>query len=78
VFRDLVALAFLILPCSIFLLVIYMWAIGITSSVTQFVKPPPPYLFSDTAVALLYFGPVLDVFSVEVCGHFFNDWLLRG
>ena len=51
-----------------------MWAIGITTSVTQFVKPPP-YLFSDTATALLYLAPMIGVLCAEVWGHFFNDWL---
>ncbi len=77
VFKDLMALGVLphlVLPSAIFLLVIYMWAIGITTSVTQFVKPPP-YLFSDTAAALLYFGPMVGVLCAEVWGHFFNDWL---
>jgi MFS family permease len=77
VFEDLIALSYLphlILPCSIFLLVIYMWAIGITTSVTQFAKPPP-YLLTDTAVALLYFAPMIGVLTAEVWGHFLNDWL---
>ena len=84
-------LPYLILPCkfsppstnelvkliqvgSIFLLVVYLWAIGITTSVTQFIKPPP-YLFSDTAAALLFLAPMIGVLCAEAWGHFFNDWL---
>lgn len=49
-----------------------MWAIGIPTSVTQFVKPPP-YLFSDTATSLLYLVPMLNVIIAELWGHVFND-----
>lgn len=75
--KDLIAISYLphlIVPCSIFLLVLYMWAIGITTSVTQFVKPPP-YLFNDTATSLLYLAPMLGVIIAEFWGHVFNDWL---
>ena len=41
-----------------------MWAIGITTSATQFGKPPP-YLFSDTATSLLYLAPMLGVVIAE-------------
>ena len=53
---------------------ITMWTIGIVSTSTQFVKPPP-YLFSDTAVALLYFAPMIGTVLAEVWGHWFNDFL---
>jgi hypothetical protein len=59
---------------SIFLLIVYMWAIGITTSVTQFVKPPP-YLFSDNAVSLLFLAPMAGVLIGELWGHVFNDFL---
>jgi hypothetical protein len=51
-----------------------MWTIGIVSTITQFVKPPP-YLFSDTAVALLYFAPMIGTVLAELWGHWFNDFL---
>ena len=51
-----------------------MWTIGIVSTITQLVKPPP-YLFSDTAVALLYFAPMIGTVLAEVWGHWFNDFI---
>jgi hypothetical protein len=51
-----------------------MWTIGIVSTITQFVKPPP-YLFSDTDVALLYFAPMIGTVLAELWGHWFNDYL---
>lgn len=51
-----------------------MWTIGIVSTSTQLVKPPP-YLFSDTAVALLYFAPMIGTVIAEFFGHWFNDFL---
>jgi MFS family permease len=53
-----------------------MWTIGIVSTSTQFVKPPP-YLFSDTAVALLYFAPMIGTVLAELWGHWFNDFLCK-
>ena len=38
---------------------------------------PPPYLFSDTAVALMYLAPMTGVLLAEIWGHWFNDWLCR-
>lgn len=51
-----------------------MWTIGIVSTITQFVKPPP-YLFSNTDVALLYLAPMIGTVLAELFGHFFNDYL---
>jgi hypothetical protein len=41
---------------------------------TQFVKPPP-YLFSNTAVALLFFAPMIGTVLAEIWGHWFNDYI---
>ncbi|KAL9108715.1 MAG: hypothetical protein Q9227_006511 [Pyrenula ochraceoflavens] len=57
-----------------FLSWVYMFAIGITTSATQILKPPP-YLFSDTAVALFFFAPALGIVTGELWGHFVNDFL---
>lgn len=62
------------LLAGIFIMVNTMWTIGITTTVTQFVRPPP-YLFSSTATALLYLAPMIGSVSGEFFGHFFNDWL---
>ncbi|KAF2397897.1 MFS general substrate transporter [Trichodelitschia bisporula] len=76
VFKDLAAMAWLpnIVVPAIWLFIVFIWAIGITTSVTQFVKPPP-YLFTDTAVCLLFLAPFIGIVLGEIWGHFFNDWL---
>jgi len=51
-----------------------MWTIGIVSTITQFVKPPP-YLFSNTAAALLFLAPMIGTVCAEFWGHWFNDFL---
>lgn len=53
-----------------------MWTIGINTTVTQFVKPPP-YLFSDLQVALLYLAPFIGTVTAELWGHFSNDLVTR-
>lgn len=62
------------IAAGVYIMMTTMWTIGITTTVTQFVKPPP-YLFSDTATALLYLAPMIGSVGGEVFGHFFNDWL---
>jgi MFS family permease len=64
----------LLLPTAVFTSVNFMWAIGIITTITQFVKPPP-YMFSDLATALIYLAPFTGVMVAEVWGHFFNDFL---
>lgn len=51
-----------------------MWTIGIVSVITQLVKPPP-YLFSNTAVSLLFFAPMGGTIVAEIWGHWFNDFI---
>lgn len=53
-----------------------MWTIGIVSTITQFVVPPP-YRFSHTAVALLFFAPMIGTVLAEFWGHWFNDFLCK-
>jgi hypothetical protein len=53
---------------------LFAWAIGIVTSVTQFVRPPP-YLLSDTNASLLYFAPIAGAIVGELWGHWFNDFL---
>ncbi|KAF2396118.1 MFS general substrate transporter [Trichodelitschia bisporula] len=79
VFRDLFGLLlrpYLLLPTFFFVTFITMWTIGLVSTMTQFVKPPP-YLFSDTAVAMLFFAPMIGTLIAEVWGHWFNDFLFE-
>lgn len=51
-----------------------MWTIGIVSTISQFVKPPP-YLFSDTATALIFLAPMAGTILAEFWGHWFNDFV---
>jgi hypothetical protein len=53
-----------------------MWTIGILSTITQFLKPAP-YFFSDSAMALIYFAPVIGAILAQLWGHWFNDVLMR-
>ncbi len=55
-------------------MILFMWAIGIVTSISQFLLAPP-YSFSHTAFALFYLGPMVGAILGEVWGHFFNDWL---
>jgi len=55
-------------------MIITMWTIGIVSTISLFVRPPP-YLFSDTAAALLYLAPMIGTVVAEFWGHWFNDFL---
>lgn len=71
---GLLARPYLLLPTFGFVTWITMWTIGIVSTITQFIKPPP-YLFSDTATALMYFAPMIGTLAAEFWGHWFNDFL---
>lgn len=73
---EIVPKPYLFVPAVGFLSWVYMFAIGITTSVTQFVKPPP-YLFSNTAVALLYLAPAIGIVLGEIWGHFINDLIVK-
>lgn len=53
-----------------------MWTIGINTTITEFVVPPP-YLFSNMDVGLLYLAPAIGTVAAEIWGHFFNDWICR-
>jgi hypothetical protein len=64
-------------PQIFFLTVIYVlmlvcWVIGIVSTWSQLVLPPP-YLFSPSKFALSYLAPMIGAFVGEIWGHFFND-----
>ncbi|KKY20675.1 putative major facilitator superfamily [Phaeomoniella chlamydospora] len=61
---------------AIFILLLTMWTIGITTSITQFVKPPP-YLFPDLSVALLYLAPTIGTLTAEIWGHYLNDLIQK-
>ncbi|KAI9816308.1 MAG: hypothetical protein M1827_001910 [Pycnora praestabilis] len=64
-----------LVPSISFYMVIFMWAIGLNTTVTQLVKPPP-FLFTDQDVALLYLAPMIGALLGQIWGRFFNDWLV--
>lgn len=66
----------LLLPTFGFVMIVTMWTIGLVSTITQFVLPPP-YLFSITDLALLFFAPMIGTVLAELWGHWFNDFLLK-
>jgi len=63
----------LLLPC-LYVLILFTWAIGIVTTVTQFIRPPP-YLLGDTQASLFYLAPIVGAIVGEFWGHFFNDFL---
>jgi hypothetical protein len=64
----------LTLRLGLFILVLFTWAIGIVTTVTQFIRPPP-YLLDDTHASLFYFAPIIGGIVGELWGHVFNDFL---
>ncbi|KAF9517578.1 hypothetical protein BS47DRAFT_509296 [Hydnum rufescens UP504] len=60
-----------------FYMATFMWVVGINTTLSLFLNPPPPrgYGFSGTAISLFYFTPMIAVVIGETFGHFFNDWL---
>jgi hypothetical protein len=71
---NLISNDFLTWVTGLFILVLFTWAIGIVTTVTQFIRPPP-YLLDDTHASLFYFAPIVGGIVGEFFGHFFNDFL---
>jgi len=57
-----------------FYMFMLMWTVGLATTIPLLVLPPP-YLFSETATALLYLAPTIGGLVGEIWGHFFNDHL---
>jgi hypothetical protein len=53
---------------------LFTWAIGIVTTVTQFIRPPP-YSLDDTSASLFYLAPIVGALTGELWGHWFNDFL---
>ncbi|KAI9737832.1 MAG: hypothetical protein M1834_009201 [Cirrosporium novae-zelandiae] len=66
----------ILFPTACFTMIIFMWGIGITSTMSQFILAPP-YLFSTTNFAMLYFAPMIGAVLGETWGHWFNDFLFH-
>jgi hypothetical protein len=65
---------YLLIPGLFFVTVQTMWTIGIFSTISQFLKPPP-YHFSEVAMALIYIAPMIGTLFAELWGHWFNDFI---
>ncbi|KAK0625388.1 major facilitator superfamily domain-containing protein [Bombardia bombarda] len=77
---TLLSLPHLLLPTALFVMPITMWTIGLVSTISQFVLPPPEaggFGFSLVGLAMLYFAPMLGTLLAEAWGHWFNDLLAR-
>ncbi|KAF2665827.1 MFS general substrate transporter [Microthyrium microscopicum] len=65
---------YILIPGLLFITFQTMWTIGLVSTISQFVKPPP-YLFSNTATALIFLAPMIGTILAELWGHWFNDFI---
>jgi MFS family permease len=65
---------YLLIPGLCFITFQTMWTIGIVSTISQFVKPPPR-LFSNVATALIFLAPMVGTILAEFWGHWFNDFI---
>lgn len=69
----------LLIPTALFVTPVTMWTIGMVSTISMFVLPPPPmgYGFSYVGLSMLYFAPMIGTMLAEFWGHWFNDVLAR-
>lgn len=77
---SLLARPYLFAPTAFFVMPLTMWTIGLVSTISQFVLPPPPpmgqgYGFSYVALAMIYFAPMIGTILAEIWGHWFNDFI---
>ncbi|OCL03956.1 MFS general substrate transporter [Glonium stellatum] len=63
----------ILLTTACFMMLLFMWVIGLVTTVPQFLFPPP-YLFTPVQVGLLYLAPSIGSIIGEVWGHWFNDF----
>lgn len=58
----------------IFVTLLFAWVVGVTTTITE-ILVPPPYSFSEDAIALSFLAPLIGAVLGELVGHWFNDWL---
>ena len=54
-------------------MILFMWAIGLVTTIPQFLSPPP-YNFTSVQIGLLYIAPSIGAVVGEIWGHWFNDF----
>lgn len=54
-------------------MILFMWVIGIVTTIPQFLSPAP-YLFTSVQIGLLYLAPSIGAVIGEIWGHWFNDF----
>jgi hypothetical protein len=55
-------------------MILFTWAIGIVTTITQFTRPPP-YSLNDLNASLFYVAPIVGSIVGEFWGHWFNDFI---
>ncbi|TKA53778.1 hypothetical protein B0A49_12101, partial [Cryomyces minteri] len=65
------------LALCVFYMLTFMWAIGLNTTLTLFLAPPPPkgYGYSSLTIALFYLSPMIAAIVGELFGHWFNDFI---
>ncbi|KAJ9502160.1 hypothetical protein H2202_002224 [Exophiala xenobiotica] len=60
-----------------FYLLTFAWSIGLNTTLTLFLAPPPPegYGYSSLTIALFYISPMIAAVVGELFGHWFNDFI---
>ncbi|EKG11055.1 Major facilitator superfamily [Macrophomina phaseolina MS6] len=77
---SLLARPYLFAPTALFVMPLTMWTIGLVSTISQFVLPPPPpmgpgYGFTYISLAMIHFAPMIGTLLAEFWGHWFNDFI---
>ncbi|KAF2812732.1 MFS general substrate transporter, partial [Mytilinidion resinicola] len=63
----------IVLTTTGFMMIIFMWGIGVFTTIPQFLAMPP-YSFTNLQTGLMYLSPALGAIFGEIWGHWFNDF----
>jgi len=68
------------LALCVFYMLTFMWSIGLNTTLSLFLEPPPPagYGYSGRTIALFYLSPMIGSVVGELFGHWFNDFIANG